>query len=660
MPQRTKIRHILVPLALSSLLFSISCDGDDNVSAPPADTTSPTVISVVPSDSSTTASAVLPITATFSEPVRASSVTASTFTVGGVSGTVSAAGNVATFVPAAPLALGTMYTATITTGVTDVAGNALESDFTWIFTTGTGPVADAGPDQDVNMGDPIVLDGTGSSEPTGDPLTWKWTQVSGPTVTLVDSATATPSIAAAPDEVSTLEFDLVLSTPSKQSAPDRVVITVVEDRDNTLWVSTSGSDGNPGSRAAPLRTVQAGIDAANTGGAGADIYVAGGTYQESITLAANVSIYGGFDGATWLRDIQSIQTTINGGPTAVRGSGAHALTIDGLIIQSDNGVAGAGDSTSSVAIALADSRNVVISRNTLLAGNGAAGENGLDGGPGADGLDGGNGGSPLDPGAEGTGVVYSGGLGGLGGVLPTTPGASAGFSGQGPGGGAGGDAGAGGVNPPGGTGGAGDPGGPGSDGDDGFGGAAFGTVGPGVYEPADGEPGSEGESGSGGGGGGGGGAPQLGSPGGGGGGGGGGGAGGEGGQRGRGGGGSFGILVSNNSEVLIKNNVITTGNGGAGGAGGIGSAGGTGGSGGNGGLGAGGGNDGGAGGSGGNGGAGGDAGGGGGGPVVGIVEDAGSLTTRSANTFNRGIAGAGGSSQVNPGATGESIDYKKL
>src|SRR3990172_5504112 len=41
----------------------------------------------------------------------------------------------ATFVPSSELACNTLYTATITTGVTDVAGNALSSDYSWSFTT---------------------------------------------------------------------------------------------------------------------------------------------------------------------------------------------------------------------------------------------------------------------------------------------------------------------------------------------------------------------------------------------------------------------------------------------------------------------------------------------------------------------------------------------
>jgi hypothetical protein len=54
-----------------------------------------------------------------------------------VSGTVNYAGVTATFTPSSSLAASTVYTATITTVVKDLAGNTLASNFIWSFTTGT-------------------------------------------------------------------------------------------------------------------------------------------------------------------------------------------------------------------------------------------------------------------------------------------------------------------------------------------------------------------------------------------------------------------------------------------------------------------------------------------------------------------------------------------
>lgn len=102
------------------------------------DSTRPTVSSTVPAAGATGVARNSLITATFSEPMDPETINTTTFTVGGVTGTVAYAvnGNVATFTPSSTLAASTTYQATITTGAKDLAGNAIASNFTWTFTTG--------------------------------------------------------------------------------------------------------------------------------------------------------------------------------------------------------------------------------------------------------------------------------------------------------------------------------------------------------------------------------------------------------------------------------------------------------------------------------------------------------------------------------------------
>jgi hypothetical protein len=100
-----------------------------------ADTTPPTVSSTSPANNATGVAVGAAITATFSEAVAPASVNASSFTVGGVTGTISVNGATVTFTPSAPLATNTSYTATLTTAVTDVAGNHLAASRTWTFAT---------------------------------------------------------------------------------------------------------------------------------------------------------------------------------------------------------------------------------------------------------------------------------------------------------------------------------------------------------------------------------------------------------------------------------------------------------------------------------------------------------------------------------------------
>jgi hypothetical protein len=108
-----------------------------------SDTTPPTVTSTNPFDSATDVAVNATVSATFSEAIDVSTLTASTFLVDdGTSykaGTVSYAGTTATFTPSSNFDYNTTYTAAITTGVEDLASNPLQADHTWSFTTGSAP-----------------------------------------------------------------------------------------------------------------------------------------------------------------------------------------------------------------------------------------------------------------------------------------------------------------------------------------------------------------------------------------------------------------------------------------------------------------------------------------------------------------------------------------
>ena len=89
------------------------------------------------------------------------------------------------------------------------------------------PIANAGPDQTVGEGDRVVLNGSGSSDPDGDILTYLWSQVSGPVVTLSDRTIQSPTFIL-PDVAETLvlTFTLVVSDGEADSQSDSVRIVV--------------------------------------------------------------------------------------------------------------------------------------------------------------------------------------------------------------------------------------------------------------------------------------------------------------------------------------------------------------------------------------------------------------------------------------------------
>ena len=104
-----------------------------------SDTTAPTVTGTINADGATNISVNTNAGATFSEGMDPLTVTTATFTlkqgVTAVPGTVSYTGVNAVFTPVSTLAANTTYTATITTGAKDLAGNALASDFVWSWST---------------------------------------------------------------------------------------------------------------------------------------------------------------------------------------------------------------------------------------------------------------------------------------------------------------------------------------------------------------------------------------------------------------------------------------------------------------------------------------------------------------------------------------------
>ena len=148
-------------------------------------TTSPTVISVNPLNLATGAALNATPSAIFSEAIDPLTLTTTTFLLAGpgvspVTGaiTYNALTTTATFTPLNSLLSSTTYTATITTGVKDLAGNDLAADFVWSFTT----VAPAGPatvvlgaagpyailaGAGVTNSGPTIINGSLGTSPTG-------------------------------------------------------------------------------------------------------------------------------------------------------------------------------------------------------------------------------------------------------------------------------------------------------------------------------------------------------------------------------------------------------------------------------------------------------------------------------------------------------------
>ncbi len=155
---------------------------------PPSDTTPPTVVSVTPTNNSTGVPVTIKPVVTFSEPLNSSTVTTSSVQIKQgsniISSTSTYSNNKITITPLSSLSAGVTYSVTLTTAITDIAGNHLASNYTYNFTTlissNLPPVANAGADQTITLPtNSASLSGSLSSDPENGPLTYLWTKISG-------------------------------------------------------------------------------------------------------------------------------------------------------------------------------------------------------------------------------------------------------------------------------------------------------------------------------------------------------------------------------------------------------------------------------------------------------------------------------------------------
>jgi hypothetical protein len=108
------------------------------------------------------------------------------------------------------------------------------------------PIAEAGDDRTVAPGSLVLLDGSASVDPGGQPLSYAWKQVGGEIVPL--SGAATPAASFQTDVPGFYRFELVVSNGQSQSVPDYVNILVGDDGDGD---GVPDTDDNCPSRANP-------------------------------------------------------------------------------------------------------------------------------------------------------------------------------------------------------------------------------------------------------------------------------------------------------------------------------------------------------------------------------------------------------------------------
>ena len=112
-------------------------------------------------------------------------------------------------------------------------------DTVTITTANSVPVSNAGPDQSTLVSQAVTLDGSGSTDVDGDPLTYAWSLVSvpaGSSASLSDPTAIAPAFVA--DRPGTYVAQLIVSEPNAVSTPDTVTITTL----NSAPVANAGLD----------------------------------------------------------------------------------------------------------------------------------------------------------------------------------------------------------------------------------------------------------------------------------------------------------------------------------------------------------------------------------------------------------------------------------
>lgn len=160
-----------------------------------------------------------------------------------------------------------------------------------------------------------------------------------------------------------------------------------------VWVSASfGDDANPGTQAAPVKTITAGVVLAQQDTM--RVYVCGETFNEAVFLVSGISLFGGFDCQNDWRYLGTekralIQPDTAGAVPLTLLEGDRMSSVRDVNVTAPDAVDPGGSSIGM--FALAGSR-VDIRRAHITAGNGADGANGEDGNHGA---------APAKPGLNG-------------------------------------------------------------------------------------------------------------------------------------------------------------------------------------------------------------------------------------------------------------------
>ena len=128
------------------------------------------------------------------------------------------------------------FSLTVNDGTTN---SAIDQVFITVKQVNKAPIANAGTDQSVEKNTLYTLDGTASSDPDGDPLTYLWTAPPG--ISLSSNSVASPTFTTPSSAtITSYTFTLTVSDSKLTSLSDQVVITIKQTNQTPL--AKAGND----------------------------------------------------------------------------------------------------------------------------------------------------------------------------------------------------------------------------------------------------------------------------------------------------------------------------------------------------------------------------------------------------------------------------------
>ncbi|MDD2309834.1 MAG: Ig-like domain-containing protein [Desulfuromonadaceae bacterium] len=223
-------------LLLLLVTFVAGCASNPDEILVVPDTVAPKVSVTSPTNTAVAVPLNRKVSVGFSEAMDPATITTATFKVTGpgltpVTGTVTTVGTTATFTPDSNLAISTIYTATITTGVKDLAGNAMANDFVFTFTTGTS----------TDTTTPIVIATVNADNAVNVPTN---TKVGATFSEVMDPLTLTPATFALKQGITTVPGTVTYSGVNAVFTPANILAT---NTNYTATITTGAKDqaGNP-------------------------------------------------------------------------------------------------------------------------------------------------------------------------------------------------------------------------------------------------------------------------------------------------------------------------------------------------------------------------------------------------------------------------------